>query len=546
VDDVTFFQYYFETDAWLWPIMTIISLGAFWLYHRQAVHEMREHRRELVENEHWLNEAQQIGNIGSWYRYLHGGKTRWSPQLRRIYGLSGNPAPSYSLFLDVVHPDDRAAVARSFDQIHKTGETTVLNYRIRHKDGSVGYIENCVKGSFNAEGELVAVYGSVLDVTERRLYETNLRKALAEAESANRAKGAFLSSVSHEIRTPLNAIIGFSSMMAEKDLTPAQYRSYGESVNIAGKTLSALVNDILDLSALESLCFTLTPGAVRINQIMDEVVAVFQLIVAGKGIELTVKRPDEVPVVYIDGKRLRQVLINIIGNAVKFTSKGRVEVEFAVAETLSGSDRCDLVFKIKDTGIGINPFDQRRIFHEFEQESGETNRRFGGSGLGLAIVTQLLELMGGTICLQSEVGVGSTFTLTFSNIPVADLQGADQSESAECENSLPEWSDSSSAAAAFSAGDSAQYRRAEELISLSEEALQRLTDAFGERFGQLSKGVNIESVQLLAADLHAWAREFDDPELSGFAALFADAAASMKIVELLRISIFLADRRRAQ
>lgn len=546
MDDPNFFNYYFETDVWLWPIMTIISLGAFWLYHRQAVHEIKLQRRELVENEHWLNEAQQIGNIGSWYRYLHGDKTRWSPQLRRIYGLTGDPNPSYSLFLDVVHPDDRDAVSRSFDQIHKTGETTVLNYRILRRDGSVGYIENCVKGSFNSEGELVAVYGSVLDVTQRQLYEERLRKALGEAESANRAKGAFLSSVSHEIRTPLNAIIGFSSMMAEKELTPAQYRSYGESVNIAGKTLSALVNDILDLSALESLGFTLTPGPVRVNQIMDEVAAVFQLIVAGKGIELVVKRPDEMPVVHIDGKRLRQILINIIGNAVKFTSQGRVEVDCELVRSPLGRERCNLIFRITDTGVGINPVDQQRIFREFEQESGETNRRFGGSGLGLAIVTQLLELMGGTVQLQSEVGVGSAFTVTFFNVPVQDAPCAGHSGSGASDDIPPASAASSFDAAALSAGEAAQYRSAAELIDLNAAALHQLTDVFGKRFAQLSKGVNIGSVRSLAADLQAWAELRDDPDLIRFAAVFADAAASMKIVELLRISVFLAERQRVQ
>ena len=540
MDSLIFAQHYFETDAWLWPILAIISLGAFWIYHRRLVYEMNIQRRELMENEHWLNEAQHIGNIGSWYRYLNGDKVRWSPQLYRIYGVSEKITPSYAVFLNVVHPDDRVEIKKSFDQIHKSGETTVLNYRIKKDDDSVFYVENCVKGSFNSDGELVAVYGSVHDVTEHRIDEKKLKRALKEAESSNRAKGAFLSSVSHEIRTPLNAVIGFSAIMAEKELTAAQYKSYGESVNAAGKSLSALINDILDLSALESLSFTMHPLDVNVDQIMDEVSSVFKLITSGKGIELVMQRPDELPIVNMDGKRLRQILINIIGNAVKFTKEGRVAVDLKVVYSSAVKHECDLIFKISDTGVGINRIDQSRIFREFEQESGETNRRFGGSGLGLSIVTQLLELMGGTIHLQSEVGVGSIFTVTFLNLPVVDDKDNSGVVVDETEDGDSKGVNSSIDAAVLSAGDAALNNTGRELVALSDDALDKLKAAFGTRFAQLAKGVNIERVNSLAGDLHIWSESRSETELKEFSAMFSDMTASMKIVELIKIATLLA------
>jgi len=529
-------QYYFQTEVWVWPVIAISSLGAFWIYHRRVVDAMNVHRRELIENEHWLNEAQQIGNIGSWYRYIHGEKSRWSPQLCRIYGVSDNISPSFEWFLSIVHPDDLQYVKESFNLIHQTGESTVLNYRIIRDVDIICYVENTVKGAFDDDGELEAVYGSVLDVTERRISEENLKKALVEAESANRAKGAFLSSVSHEIRTPLNAIIGFSAIMAEQELTSEQYKSYGDLVNVAGKSLSSLVNDILDLSALESLSFTLVPVSLKINELMKEIDSVFKLIVEDKGIDFIIRQPENIPAVNIDGKRLRQILINIIGNAVKFTDKGKVEINVDVDSCSPGKHECDLIFKISDTGIGIKLKDQSRIFREFEQESGLIHRKFGGSGLGLSIVKQLLELMGGTIRLESEVGVGSAFTVSFLNVPISNVEEQDPVSPANLNDAASDWETSRAMAPALSTRDVGLHTVKNDFLNFNETSTVLIREAFGQRFAELSRGLSVELINALEVDLCTWAENLNDSELIEFSAMFSRAAAGMKVAELLKIA----------
>jgi len=524
---------YFETDSWLWPLLAIASLGAFWIYHRRVLSKLHKKRQELIENEHWLHEAQQIANIGSWYRNLSGGNIRWSPQLYRIYGISENTVPDFENFCSIVHPEDREGVRRAIKVVENTGESTILNFRIKRIDGTTAYVENRVKGAFDENNNLIAIYGSVLDVTERRVYEDSLKRVVEEAESANKAKGAFLSSVSHEIRTPLNAIIGFSTLMSEQELSEEQYKSYSESINAAGKSLSALINDILDLSALESLSFTLVPLKVDIRRIMDDMVSVFKLIVSGKGITFNVDIANDVPVVLIDGKRLRQILINIVGNAVKFTEKGSVDVRVEVDTRAGKNADCDLTFIISDSGIGISPLDRSRIFREFEQARGEVNRRFGGSGLGLSIVTQLLELMGGTIELESEVGKGSTFTVKFYNVPLAGAEG--RSEEIDEHEVCIERFEGEFAALGHGQNGSSMSKCVDSL-GLSEQSLEALRSAFKPRFALLSKGINIEFARKLSADVHSWAVKSGDDSLIAFSKKLFKYTSGMNVGELLKIS----------
>jgi two-component system, NarL family, sensor histidine kinase EvgS len=530
-------QFYFETDSWLWPLAAIASLGAFWIYHRRVLFILKKQQRALEENEHWLHEAQQIANIGSWYRYLDNGQSRWSPQLRRIYGVDDSAEPSFELFCAAVHPEDRAYVEQSIRRIEQSGDTTVLNFRVRRRDGSVSYVENRIKGAFDAENRLVAIYGSVLDVTERKAYEDSLKQIVAEAESANRAKGAFLSTVSHEIRTPLNAIIGFSTLMAEQELSLAQYRSYGESINAAGKSLSALINDVLDLSALESLSFRLVPVNSDIHRIMDEVASVFRLIVSDKGIALNIDVAANVPILFIDAKRLRQIMINMIGNAVKFTEEGCVEVRIHADFRREGSACCDLVIQVTDTGIGISPVDQSRIFSEFEQARSAVNRRYGGSGLGLSIVNQLLELMGGTITLDSDLGRGSTFTVSIYDVPL--VSGAEVSEALRAA-AAGETDTVELMAAEFSSGAVARFDSPPD-CGLTAEMIAQLRCEFGERFSELAQGVNIGFARRLSADLHAWSCRSGDANLIKFAETFFHHTSSMNVSEMLRMATRIAE-----
>ncbi|MCL2605523.1 MAG: response regulator [Defluviitaleaceae bacterium] len=235
-----------------------------------------------------------------------------------------------------------------------------------------------------------------------------LEFALGEAQEANKAKSAFLSNMSHEIRTPMNAIIGMGELLLNEQLSERQ-KAYVNDIAVSSKALLDIINDILDFSKIETGKFTLNPVDYDFNAFINQIESMFLYITQKKGLELRLKRGNGLPrILFGDDIRLRQVLTNIIGNAVKFTEKGYVRLNISV----SGDS---LVFEIQDTGIGIREEDQPKLFKAFEQVDKSMNRHVVGTGLGLIISKTFVEMMGGDIKLESEYGQGSTFTIT---IPV--------------------------------------------------------------------------------------------------------------------------------
>ena len=242
----------------------------------------------------------------------------------------------------------------------------------------------------------------ILDVT-RDLYD-----AKKEAESASRAKSLFLANMSHEIRTPLNAIIGFSSLL-EKEVTDSRIVRYIRSIHAAGNSLLFIINDILDLSKIEAKKLQLSPGPVDLRHLCEEIDLILGERAREKGLDLILTYPDTVPRVHLDEVRIRQVLLNIVGNAIKFTSTGSVSL--TLIPDCSLPDECLLTFIIEDTGIGIPREDQDKVFIAFEQQDPSLVKEYGGTGLGLAISKNIVSIMGGTISLESEPGKGSRFTV---------------------------------------------------------------------------------------------------------------------------------------
>ena len=254
------------------------------------------------------------------------------------------------------------------------------------------------------------------EIAERRRAEDELRRAKEEAESAarnaevaNRSKSVFLANMSHEIRTPMNAILGFTDILSGL-LKDPQHKHYLDSIQTAGKSLLTLINDILDLSKVEAGKLELEYRPTDVYAIFKEMQPVFAQKVEEKGLQFHIDIDAEVPrALILDEARLRQVLVNLIGNAVKFTAAGEIKIAVSAAPCDGASDRIDLHFSVSDTGIGIPADQQEKIFAAFEQQEGQNINEYGGTGLGLAITQRLVEMMNGTIDVESEVGAGSSF-----------------------------------------------------------------------------------------------------------------------------------------
>ncbi|MFO0725954.1 MAG: ATP-binding protein [Myxococcota bacterium] len=242
-------------------------------------------------------------------------------------------------------------------------------------------------------------------VSALRAERDGAEEARRRAESANEAKTEFLAKMSHEIRTPMNGILGMTELMLTGNL-PSEERFFAETAHHSGQTLLAILNDILDFSKIEAGKLSVEANPVNLEELVEEVVALFGISATKKGLRLDYRLdPTLPPVVMGDAVRLRQILANLVGNAIKFTASGSVSID---VEAKDGAQR----FAVRDTGLGIAPEDQTRLFRQFEQVSGTISRRFGGTGLGLAISKQLVELMGGSVHLESAVGAGSVFSFT--------------------------------------------------------------------------------------------------------------------------------------
>ncbi len=311
---------------------------------------------------------------------------------------------------EIVHPDDRERVAAAFARSCQTGKPFDEEYRVRRRDGSYLYWADRGRPVYDHKGRAAKFIGAATDISARKRAQEELTAAKETAEAANRAKSQFLANVSHEIRTPMNGIIGMTGLALDTPLNRDQ-RELLTTVKQSADTLLALINDILDFSKIEAGKLHLEPIPFQLHECLEDAASTLALRAHQKGLELAFHVASDVPDALIgDAGRLRQILMNLLGNAIKFTSRG--EVVLRVTLESSSTDGAKLHFIVEDTGIGIPKDKQAVIFDAFTQADSSTTRHYGGTGLGLAISAELVELMGGVIWVESEPGQGSRFHFT--------------------------------------------------------------------------------------------------------------------------------------
>ncbi len=338
--------------------------------------------------------------------------------LRNAY-ITGN----HKIFLDTVEIDKHytdifpfrfcTIFKKNIDLAFSSNKMQTFEFTVSEDESEYFFETRLLESNKN---ELLVI---IRDITAYKLTEIELKKAKEEAERANHAKSAFIANISHEIRTPMNAVLGFTELLFSRIEEP-EHKSYLQSIKSSGNTLLSLLNDILDLSKIEAAKMDLRPVPVNLPGVFNELFHIFSLKANEKGIEFLIDIDDNIPDgLLFDELRLRQILLNLVDNAIKFTEKGIIHlVARKIRYSRDNGQQIELEIKIKDTGIGISPDVQDSIFDAFRQQDDQDKKKYKGTGLGLAITKQLTELMNGKIHLDSVPRKGTTFTLTFKNVEV--------------------------------------------------------------------------------------------------------------------------------
>ena len=332
-----------------------------------------------------------------------------SPAVKSLLGyrpaeMAGRPAQ------DFVHRDDRPELLKTFQKLAGGLRRCTLQQRAIRQDGTTIWVETNFQSVKNAAGETVEIIAVIRDISVRRRLEEDLREARDRAEAASEAKSRFLSNMSHELRTPLTSVIGFSRILqAREGLGPVE-RQCADRILLSGEVLLGVINDILDYSKLEAGAVGLERRPFDLRIVLREAAQIVLGQMEEKGLSYAQEVADNIPHFLLgDPARLRQVLLNFLGNAAKFTERGGVSV--AVGATPLTDNQVQVRIEVTDTGVGVEPQAADALFERFVQADQSTSRRFGGTGLGLAISRELVELMGGRVGVESAPGQGSTFWL---------------------------------------------------------------------------------------------------------------------------------------
>ncbi|UEM22898.1 PAS domain S-box protein [Skermanella mucosa] len=381
----------------------------------------RNSAEALRTRERELSEAQRIARTGDWLWHVDGGRVEWSDETYRIFGVDRRSfVPNFDNVFSFVHPDEREAVMGRLTRSAAEKSRSAMEFRISRPDGEERHVWAQWQFSQDESGEVAQVFGVCRDITEQKKTEEMLRAAKDAAEAASRAKSEFLASMSHELRTPLNAIMGFSEVLKEQILGPLseRYRDYASDIHRSGQHLLDLISDLLNMARIEARQMEFQEEAVTLSEIVDEALRLTRLSPGETRQTVTKTLPDPAPVLRADRRALKQVLINLLGNAAKFTSEEGC-IDLAVRRDPAGGD---LEITISDSGIGIPEGRLTDLGKPFSRVENVMSRRYQGSGMGLFISKTLVERHDGTLTISSAEGRGTSVTV---RLPAGRVMGPD-------------------------------------------------------------------------------------------------------------------------
>lgn len=345
-------------------------------------------------------------------------QSHWTPEVFDLLGVDRDSPTTTDFFLSCIHPDDRELVRTNWQDAIAGADEYDCEFRVVRSSGEIHWVQGVGEVVRDVAGNVIRMHGLNWDSTRDQLQAIELRESERLATEASKSKSAFLANMSHEIRTPMTAILGYADLL--QDLTENdEAKRYLQTIRRNGAYLLDIVNDILDLSKIEAGKLDIESERFDPCQVIEDVRGIMEVRAAERGLKLTVEYDGKLPTTIVsDAIRLKQILINLVGNAVKFTSAGRVQIRVRLDPRHSR-----LHLEVADTGIGMTVHQQRSLFQPFSQGDSTVSRTFGGTGLGLAISQRLAAMLGGEIRVSSTVGVGSTF---FVNIATGDLRNVVQ------------------------------------------------------------------------------------------------------------------------
>jgi len=412
--------------------LSVAGVAGLAIDNARTYRRIKETEQALRQSERNLNEAQRIARLGSWTLDQSSGKLDCSDEIFRVFEIDPNQFGfTYDAFLAAIHPGDRDAVSRAYAASLASRMPFEITHRLLMPDGRVKWAHERCMSEFDATGKPLRSIGTVQDITAHKQaeieldgYRLHLEELVAErtreladakdaAEAANRAKSIFLANMSHELRTPLNAILGFAQIMERDKRMPEDERRNIATINRSGSHLLSLINDVLEISRIESGRIQIIREAFDLPAALTAVEELIRIRAEAKGLAFVVERSADLPAyVQGDAHHLRQVLINLLGNAVKYTDSGQI----TLGVRPQGKER--IRFDVTDTGPGIAKDEQERIFQAFYQTEGGIAKG-EGTGLGLSISRAFVQQMGGDIAITSESGKGSSFSFDIP-LPATD------------------------------------------------------------------------------------------------------------------------------